>query len=123
MSCTNPRKERERFHYLKGQPFDDYSRTLKVKSYCNILDRWNKFVITYFETQKDLHDFMQAEHVWKPTSSQSPMKKPNNKSKDTKRNSKSNKEKKLGSKQPSSSTKSRDKSKKDKKRTTIHAPC
>ncbi|CAG8604268.1 14796_t:CDS:2 [Rhizophagus irregularis] len=30
MSCTNSRKERERFHYLKGQPFDVYSRLRRL---------------------------------------------------------------------------------------------
>lgn len=61
-----------------------------------------KIVIAYFESQKDLHSFMEAKHIWKPTS-QTPFKKQSHTSKqDKKQNSKSSKWKKADSKQSTS---------------------
>ena len=125
------RKERERFqakielpkdashlwpNYLRGQSFEVYlQKTLKVKSFAGYTDRGKQMVICFFESQKDLHSFMEAPHHWKLTISTPLMKKSSKSKKDKKQNSKSSKEKKAGSKrntsEPMSLTKSHDKSK------------
>ena len=90
-------------------------KTLKAKSFVGYTDHGKMMVICYFESQKDLHNFMEAEHLWKPTISTPLTKKSTQSKKDTKQNSKSSKRKKAGSNntksKPTSSNKSRDKSK------------
>ncbi|PKY61827.1 hypothetical protein RhiirA4_487353 [Rhizophagus irregularis] len=125
------RKERERFQakikipgdatdqqlfgdYYKGRPFIQFLSTiLKAKSYLTILDKEQKYVILYFESQKDLHAALEVEQTWSMTVSQTPFQKKSYQSGiDKKKNLKSLKGKKAEPKSSTSSNKSRDKSKK-----------
>ncbi|PKY59511.1 hypothetical protein RhiirA4_482305 [Rhizophagus irregularis] len=132
------RKERERFqaklhiptdasdanfkNYHKRQNFDDFlAKTLKIKSFTSILDKGEKYLILFFDSQNDLHKALEFEQSWKLTASHSPYQKKKVKSdKDKKKNLKSLKGKKAestGSKPKGStfSNNSRDKSKKSNK--------
>ncbi|CAB4440722.1 unnamed protein product [Rhizophagus irregularis] len=106
----------------KGQTFDDFlSKTLKVKSLTLIIDKGDKYLILFFESQKDLHVALESTQSWKLTESHSPYQKKKEKSnKDKKKNLKSLKGKKAESKGfkstgSTSSNNSRDKSKKTSK--------
>ncbi|PKY59880.1 hypothetical protein RhiirA4_482999 [Rhizophagus irregularis] len=126
------RKERERFqakilvppdasddtfkNYRKGHNFGDFVlKKLKAKSWSNILDKGNKIVIIYFESQKDLHAAMEVDQAWKMTVSHSPHNKRPKSDKDKKKNLKSLKGKKAEPKNSTSSNNSREKSKKHNK--------
>ncbi|PKY40779.1 hypothetical protein RhiirA4_454219 [Rhizophagus irregularis] len=120
------RKERECFqakltipadkttNYWKGQSLEFFmQKTLRAKSCSTILDKGNKIVICYFESQKDLHAALEIPQVWKLITSHTPFTKQTRKSdKDKKKNLKSLKGKKAEPKDSTSSIKSRDKSKK-----------
>ncbi|PKY59144.1 hypothetical protein RhiirA4_514414 [Rhizophagus irregularis] len=83
------RKERERFqakihiptdasehdfnNYYKGQPFGNFVlKKLKAKSFTHIMDKGQRIVIVYFESQKELHNAMELQQAWKMTESHSP---------------------------------------------------
>ncbi|PKY62766.1 hypothetical protein RhiirA4_489842 [Rhizophagus irregularis] len=124
------RKERERFqaklkipadapattfkNYCKGQNFDDFlAKTLKIRSLTSIIDKGDKYLILFFESQNDLHKALEISQPWKLTKSHPPFQKKKVKSdKDKKKNLKSLKGKKADPKGSTSSNKSRDKSKK-----------
>ncbi|CAB5390535.1 unnamed protein product [Rhizophagus irregularis] len=127
------RKERERYqakinipadatddtmnNYVSGLPFFTFlQKTGKVKSYRLIKDKGNKFVILYFETQKDLHDFMDLVQPWKVTISHAPPKPSDKSSKDKKKRKKDAKQdqKKTKNDIKGPSSKSRHKPKQDK---------
>ncbi|PKC00527.1 hypothetical protein RhiirA5_382389 [Rhizophagus irregularis] len=127
------RKERERYqakinipadatddtmnNYVSGLPFFTFlQKTGKVKSYRSIKDKGNKFVILYFETQKDLHDFMDLVQPWKVTISHAPPKPNDKSSKDKKKRKKDAKQdqKKTKNDIKGPSSKSRHKPKQDK---------
>ncbi|PKY55908.1 hypothetical protein RhiirA4_475747 [Rhizophagus irregularis] len=123
------RKERERFqakilippdstdndikNYWNGMSFEDFVlKKLKTKSGTMITDKGQRYVIVYFESQKDLHAAMEISQPWKMTESHSLHIKRTKSDKDKKKNLKSPKGKKAEPKGSTSSIKSRDKSKK-----------
>ncbi|PKY50578.1 hypothetical protein RhiirA4_467131 [Rhizophagus irregularis] len=123
------RKERERFqaklvvpsdasdkilkNYWNGQSFEIFTqKTLKTKSYHTIIDKGQRQVIMYFESQKDLHAALAIQQIWKLTESHPLYKKRIKSDKDKKKNSKSLKGKKAEPKGSTSSNISRDKTKK-----------
>ncbi|CAB4419711.1 unnamed protein product [Rhizophagus irregularis] len=94
------------------QNFGDFViKKLKAKSWSTILDKGNKIVIVYFESQKDLHNAMDVPQLWKLTESHSPHNKRPKSDKDKKKNLKSLKGKQAEPKGSTSSNKSREKSK------------
>uniref|UniRef100_U9THQ6 Uncharacterized protein n=1 Tax=Rhizophagus irregularis (strain DAOM 181602 / DAOM 197198 / MUCL 43194) TaxID=747089 RepID=U9THQ6_RHIID len=104
-------------NYVSGLPFFTFlQKTGKVKSYRSIKDKGNKFVILYFETQKDLHDFMDLVQPWKVTISHAPPKPNDKSSKDKKKRKKDAKQdqKKTKNDIKGPSSKSRHKPKQDK---------
>src|SRR6185369_8808648 len=89
------------------------SKDLLAKSYVSILDKNQKYVILYFESQKDLHRALEVQQPWNMTVSHTPFHKKLNKSdKDKKKNLKSLIGKKADPKGSTSSIHSRDKFKK-----------
>ncbi|PKY62198.1 hypothetical protein RhiirA4_525806 [Rhizophagus irregularis] len=127
------RKERERFqtkihiptdapesefiNYNNGQNFGNFVlKKLKAKSFTHIMDKGQRIVILYFESQKALHNAMEVQQTWKMTESHPPHNKRKQSNKDKKKNLKSLKGKKAEPKGSTSSNKSRDKSKKHTKK-------
>ncbi|PKY57032.1 hypothetical protein RhiirA4_477800 [Rhizophagus irregularis] len=123
------RKERERFqtkiqipsdatddnfkNYQNGQNFGDFViKKLKAKSWSTILDKGNKIVIIYFESQNNLHKAMEVQQPWKMTELHSPHNKRPKSDKDKKKNLKSLKGKKADPKGSTSLNHSHDKTKK-----------
>ncbi|CAB4430787.1 unnamed protein product [Rhizophagus irregularis] len=105
--------EQDFTNYYKGQTFGDFVlKKLKAKSFTHIMDKGQRIVILYFESQKALHNAMEVQQTWKMTESHPPHKKSKKSDKDKKKNLKSLKGKKAESKGSTSSNKSRDKSKK-----------
>ncbi|PKY59731.1 hypothetical protein RhiirA4_430631 [Rhizophagus irregularis] len=91
-------------------------KTLKIKSLTLIIDKGDKYLILFFESQKDLHEVLEIPQAWKMTESHSPFSKKKTKSnKDQKKNLKSLKGKKAVPKGSTSSNKSHDKPKKSNK--------
>ncbi|PKY54417.1 hypothetical protein RhiirA4_473224 [Rhizophagus irregularis] len=84
-----------------------------MKSLTSIVDKGDKYLIIFFESQKDLHNALEVQQPWKLTESHTPFQKKKVKSdKDKKKNLKSLKGKKADRNSSTSSKNSRDKSKK-----------
>ncbi|PKY57085.1 hypothetical protein RhiirA4_428726 [Rhizophagus irregularis] len=122
------RKERERFqaklhipsdapdekfaNFQNGKPLDVFmQKTLRGKSCSAYMEKGNKFLTIYFESQKDLHQALEIPCDWKLTISHSPFNRQPQSNKDKKKNLKSLKGKKADPKVSTSSNKknSRDK--------------